>query len=160
MLTKKADIITALILMLFGLIVAYDAIEKGIGWAAEGPRAGFFPFVMAVLVIGGTALVIRQAMKGTSSLKGTKRFVEPGGMKPIMIVIVPAVLMILLTEVIGLYLAAILYLVGYIKWAGNHSWRTSLLIGILVPLVSYIVFDKFFLIPMPMGLYGAQILRF
>jgi hypothetical protein len=35
-----------------------------------------------------------------------------------------------------------------------------LLIGILVPLASYIVFDKFFLIPMPMGLYGAQILRF
>jgi hypothetical protein len=160
MLTKKADIITALILMLFGLIVAYDAIDKGIGWGAEGPRAGFFPFVMAVLVIGGTVMVIRQAMKGTSSLKGTKRFVAPGGMKPIMIVIIPAILMILLTEVIGLYLAAILYLVGYIKWAGNHSWRTSLLIGIVVPLASYIVFEKFFLIPMPMGLYGAQILRF
>lgn len=160
MLTKKADIITALILMLFGLIVAYDALDKGVGWAAEGPRAGFFPFVMALLVIGGTAIVIRQAMKGTSSLKGTKRFVEAGGMKPIMIVIIPAVLMILLTEVIGLYLAAIIYLVGYIKWAGNHSWRTSLLIGIVVPLASYLVFDKFFLIPMPMGLYGAQILRF
>jgi len=160
MLTKKADIITALILMLFGLIVAYDAIDKGIGWGAEGPRAGFFPFVMALLVIGGTAMVIGQAIKGTSSLKGAKRFVEAGGMKPIMIVIIPAVLMILLTEVIGLYLAAIIYLVGYIKWAGNHSWRTSLLIGILVPLVSYVVFDKFFLIPMPMGLYGAQILRF
>jgi putative tricarboxylic transport membrane protein len=160
MLTKTADIITALVLLLFGLIVAVDSIDKGIGWAAEGPRAGFFPFVMAVLILGGCFLVIRQAIKGTSSVKGAKRFVEAGGMKPILIVIVPAVLMILLTEVIGLYLASILYLTFYIKWAGGHSWRTSLLIGIPVPLVSYIIFDKFFLIPMPMGWYGAQILRF
>jgi putative tricarboxylic transport membrane protein len=160
MLTKRADIITAVIILAFGVLVAADAISKGIGWAAEGPRTGFFPFVMAVLVVGGCVMVIRQAIKGTSSVKGNKRFVEPGGVKPIMIVIIPAVLMILLTEVIGLYLASMIYLVGYIKWAGNHTWRTSLLIGILVPLASYIVFDKFFLIPMPMGLFGAQILRF
>ncbi len=160
MLTKTADIITALIILAFGVVVAIDSIGKGIGWAAEGPRAGFFPFAMAVLIVGGCLLVVRQAMAGTSSVKGSKRFVEPGGMKPIMIVVVPAVLMILLTEVIGLYLAAMLYLTLYIKYAGHHSWRTSLLIGIPVPLVSYIIFDKFFLIPMPMGWYGAEILRF
>ncbi len=160
MLTKTADIITALIIMLFGVSVAADSISKGVGWAAEGPRAGFFPFVMAVLILGGCVLVIRQAIKGTSSVKGAKRFVEKGGIKPILIVIIPAVLMILLTEVIGLYLAAMIYLTLYIKFAGNHSWRTSLLIGIPVPLASYIIFDKFFLIPMPMGLYGASILRF
>jgi hypothetical protein len=115
---------------------------------------------MAVLVIGGTGMVIRQAIKGTSSVKGNKPFVEPGGMKPILIVVIPACLMILFIEVVGLYVSAMFYLVGYIKWAGDHSWRTSLLVGILVPLVSYIVFEKFFLIPMPMGLFGAQILRF
>jgi hypothetical protein len=160
MLTKKADIITALILMLFGVIVASDCLRIGIGWEAEGPKGGFFPFVMAALVIGGTGLVIRQALKGTGSVKGNKPFVEPGGMKPILIVVIPACLMILFVEVVGLYVSAMFYLVGYIKWAGDHSWRTSLLVGILVPLVSYIVFEKFFLIPMPMGLFGAQILRF
>ena len=160
MLTKKADIITALILMLFGVIVAADSLRIGIGWAADGPKGGFFPFVMAVLVIGGTGMVIRQAIKGTSSVKGNKPFIEPGGLKPILIVVIPACLMILFVEVVGLYVSAMIYLVGYIKWAGDHSWRTSLLVGILVPLVSYIVFEKFFLIPMPMGLFGAQILRF
>ena len=78
----------------------------------------------------------------------------------VMMLAVPAVLMILLTEVIGLYLAAMLYLTLYIRLAGGHSWRTSLLIGIPVPLASYVIFDKFFLIPMPMGWYGAEILRF
>ena len=160
MLTKTADIITALIIMLFGVIVAADSIRIGIGWAADGPEGGFFPFAMAVLVIGGSVLVIRQAIKGTSSVKGNKRFVEVGGMKPILIVVIPACLMILFIDVVGLYISAMIYLVGYIKWAGDHSWRTSLLVGILVPLVSYIVFEKFFLIPMPMGLFGAQILRF
>jgi hypothetical protein len=160
MLTKKADIITALIIMLFGVIVAADSLRIGIGWTAEGPLGGFFPFVMAALVILGTGMVIRDAIRGKSSVKGDKPFVQPGGFKPILIVVIPACLMILFTEVVGLYIAAMLYLVGYIKWAGDHSWRTSLLVGILVPLVSYIVFEKFFLIPMPMGLFGAQILRF
>jgi putative tricarboxylic transport membrane protein len=158
--TKNADIITALIIMLFGVIVAADSLRIGIGWTADGPLGGFFPFVMAALVIGGTGMVIRDAIRGKSGAKGNKPFVEPGGMKPIMIVVIPACLMILFTEVVGLYVAAMIYLVGYIRWAGDHSWRTSLLVGILVPLVSYVVFEKFFLIPMPMGFFGAQILRF
>ena len=63
MLTKKADIITALILMLFGVIVAADCLRIGVGWEAEGPKGGFFPFVMAVAVglISGLYPALRAA---------------------------------------------------------------------------------------------------
>jgi len=115
---------------------------------------------MAVLVVGGCLVVIRQAMKGTSSVKGQNRFVERGGMKPVLTVLIPAIGMILLTEVIGLYLAAMVYLTGYIRFVGEFRWRTVLLVSILIPLGFYWVFEKIFLIPMPMGWFGAQILRF
>jgi putative tricarboxylic transport membrane protein len=158
--TKTADILVASIILCIGLIVGFDSLRLGVGWGMEGPRPGFFPFVMAVLVVFGCLVVIRQAVKGTSSVKGDKRFVPEGGMKPVLTVAIPACGMVLLTEVVGLYIAAMIYLLLYIRFVGEFRWRTVLLVSIPIPLISYWVFDKIFLIPMPMGMFGAQILRF
>jgi hypothetical protein len=35
-----------------------------------------------------------------------------------------------------------------------------LLVSIPIPMIFYWVFEKIFLIPMPAGMFGAQILRF
>jgi hypothetical protein len=68
--------------------------------------------------------------------------------------------MVLLTEVVGLYVAAMIYLAAYIKIVGGYRWRTVLLVSIPIPFIFYWVFEKVFLIPMPAGMFGAQILRF
>jgi len=160
MTTKTADILVAIALLCFGLIVGLDSFRLGSGWGMEGPKAGFFPFVMAVIAVAGCLVIIRQAMKGTSSVKGAKPFVPAGGMKPVLTVFIPACGMVLLTEVVGLYVAAMIYLAAYIKVVGGYRWRTVLLVSIPIPLVFYWVFEKIFLIPMPAGMFGAQILRF
>jgi putative tricarboxylic transport membrane protein len=160
MTTKTADILVAIALLCLGLIVGWDTYRLGSGWGMEGPKAGFFPFVMAVIAVAGCLVVIRQAMKGTSSVKGGKPFVPAGGMKPVLTVFIPACGMVLLTEVVGLYVAAMIYLAAYIKIVGGYKWRTVLLISIPIPLIFYWVFEKIFLIPMPVGMFGAQILRF
>ena len=160
MTTKAADILVAGIILCVGLVVGVDTFRMGSGWGTEGPQPGFFPFVMAVLVVVGCVMVIRQGLKGTSSVKGAKRFVPAGGMKPVLTVLIPACGMVLLTEVVGLYVSAMIYLTGYIRLVGGYRWRTVLLVSIFIPLIAYWVFDKLFLIPMPMGMFGAQILRF
>jgi hypothetical protein len=158
--TKAADILVAVILLCLGLVVAADSIRLGSGWGLEGPRPGFFPLLMSILVVGGCLIVIQQARTGKSSVKGDKRFVPVGGLKPVLTVAIPAIGMVLLTEVIGLYIAAMIYLAAYIKVVGEYRWRTVLLISIPIPLIFYVVFEKMFLIPMPMGWFGGQILRF
>lgn len=160
MTTKAVDILVAAIILCVGLVVAVDTFRMGSGWGMDGPRPGFFPFAMAVLVVVGCVMAIRQAVKGTSSVKGAKLFVPAGGMKPVLTVLIPACGMVLLTEVVGLYVSAMIYLTGYIRLVGGFRWRTVLLVSILIPLIAYWVFDKVFLIPMPMGMFGAQILRF
>jgi putative tricarboxylic transport membrane protein len=160
MTTKAADILVAALLLVLGLIVGVDSLRLGAGWGMEGPQGGFFPFFLSLVMIGGSALVIRQAMKGTSSVQGSKRFVPKGGMRPVLTVCIPALGMVLATEVIGLYLSAMIYLLLYIRLVGEFRWRTVLLVSIPIPLVFYVTFEKFFLIPMPMGWFGAYILRF
>jgi len=160
MTTKSADIMVAVILLCLGLVVGFDSFRLGSGWGMEGPKAGFFPIVMAIIAVAGCLVIIRQAMKGTSSVKGSKPFVPAGGMKPVLTVFIPACGMVLLTEVVGLYVAAMIYLAAYIKIVGGYRWRTVLLVSIPIPLIFYWVFEKIFLIPMPAGMFGAQILRF
>jgi putative tricarboxylic transport membrane protein len=160
MTTKSVDIMVAVFLLCLGLVVGWDSYRLGSGWGIEGPKAGFFPIAMAVIAVLGCLVIIRQAMKGTSSVKGAKLFVPAGGMKPVLTVFIPACGMVLLTEVVGLYVAAMIYLAAYIKIVGGYNWRTVLLISIPIPLIFYWVFEKIFLIPMPTGMFGAQILRF
>ena len=160
MTTKAADILVATVILCIGLVVGLDTLRMGAGWGMEGPRPGFFPFVMALLVVVVCVMVIRQAVKGNPSGKGTTPFVPAGAMKPVLTVLIPACGMVLLTEVVGLYIAAIIYLTAYIRIVGGYRWRTVLLVSVLIPLFSYWLFDKVFLIPMPMGMFGAQILRF
>lgn len=161
MLTKTADIVVAIILMGLAAIAAWDSWRIGAGWAKlEGPQGGFFPLVMAIIALAGCIVVIRQAVKGTSSVKGGKLFVPTGGMKPVLTVFLPACGMVLFTEVIGLYISAMIYLAAYIRIVGEYRWRTVLLVSIPTPLVFYWIFEKIFLIPMPMGMFGGYILRF
>ena len=52
---RAADIITASILFLFGGLVIVDAMRLGIGWGMDGPKSGFFPFWLALIMMVAAA---------------------------------------------------------------------------------------------------------
>jgi hypothetical protein len=72
-------------------------------------------------------------------------------------VALPATAMVALIELVGLYPAAALYLGFYMRWIGKHHWLLVFAVSLVTPLISYIVFDKWFLIPMPKGLWGEYL---
>ncbi len=68
--------------------------------------------------------------------------------------------MVVITEFVGLHIAAALFLAFYMRVVGKIGWTTTILVGIISPLSLYFTFDKLFLIPLPQGLWGAYLLRF
>jgi putative tricarboxylic transport membrane protein len=52
---------------------------------------------------------------------------------------------------VGLYVAVGLYMAFYMRWIGRHSWGLVLLISIAFPLITFAVFEIWFLVPMPKG---------
>lgn len=148
---RTADIVCALIILGVGALVMYDSIRLHIGWGMEGPRAGFFPFLMSLGVIIGCLIVVANAVQRKGVAKSVKPFIAPGGIKPVLRVVLPAALMVFLTQYIGLYVAAGLYMAFYMRLIGKHRWSTVLMISIVLPAGFYYVFDKLFLIPMPRG---------
>jgi len=155
---RKADIIVALGLMLVGFIVLADTIRLGFGWGMSGPEAGFFPFYMGLGIVICTFFIVLRGIKIFNKEGTGKPLIVKGGLTQILWVLIPAAGMVLLSELIGLHLATVLYLAFYMGVVGKMNWGKVILLSILVPLVVYIVFDKIFLIPLPEGFWGGNIM--
>src|SRR3989337_2792096 len=107
---RKADIIVALGLMVIGLLVLGDAVRLGFGWGMSGPEAGFFPFYMGLGIVICTFFIVLRGLKTYKKEGAGKRLVAEGGLTQILWVLIPAAGMVLLTELIGLHFATVLYL--------------------------------------------------
>jgi hypothetical protein len=157
---RKADIYVALGLMVVGLLVIGDAVRLGFGWGMSGPEAGFFPFYMGLGVVICTFFIVLRAIRIYRKEGPGKPLIKAGGLTPILWVLLPAAGMVLLTELIGLHLSTVLYLIFYMGVIGKTPWPKTVVISILVPLVIYILFDKIFLIPLPEGIWGKGLIPF
>jgi hypothetical protein len=51
----------------------------------------------------------------------------------------------------GLYVSAAVYVAFYMRWIGRHPWWLTGVISIAIPLVTFVVFEQWFLVPMPKG---------
>ena len=144
---RAADLATASILILLGGVVVFDSLRIGIGWGTDGPRAGFFPFWLGGILIFASVTIGVQAWRRTTD----RPFVTRSQLGPVLKVLWPATLMVVLITPLGLYVAAALYLGFYMRWVGRHGWLAVVLCAIGVPLVTFAVFELWFLVPMPKG---------
>ncbi len=157
---RKADILVALLLMSIGIIVIVDSVRLGFKWGMNGPESGFFPFYLGAGTIVCAILVLRKVAVQFKKEGAGKRLMPPGALNSILWVLVPATVMIAMTELVGLHIAAALYMAFYMRAVGKIRWTTTILISILVPLSLYIAFDKLFLVPLPQGLWGGKLIPF
>ena len=144
---RAADIITASLLAALGLLVLGEAIRLGFRWGPDGPQSGFFPFWLAVILIAHSGIIVVRALRRPSD----KPFLTREQMRSVLTVAVPAAAMVLVTQFFGLYLASALYLAFYVRWVGRHSWFTALALAVCVPVATFVVFERWFLVPLPKG---------
>ena len=144
---RIANLITAAILAAAGVLVVVDAVRLGTGWGTDGPQSGFFPFWLAVLLIGCCLAIAAQAVRLTLPVP----FVTRKALGPVLAVLGPAAGFVVLTQAIGLYVASALYMGFYMRWIGRHSWTAVVALAIGFPVITFLVFEKWFLVPMPKG---------
>lgn len=154
---RLAELIAASALMGLGGVVLYDALRLGIGWGTDGPQSGFLPFWLATCLVAISATVCVQSL-----LRGSaKAFLTRQKLVPVLKVLGPLAGFIVLTDPpgpwsgLGLYVAASLYLAFYMRWVGRHDWRLVVALAVAVPVVAFIIFEQWFLVPMPKGPFEA-----
>ena len=144
---RLADLLTASFLALLGGVVVFDAARLGIGWGTDGPQSGFFPFWLAVFLLASCAVIAAQAWRRT---KGAP-FVTREQLKPVLITLLPSAGFVILIQFLGLYVAIAVFIGFYMRWIGRYGWVPVILLAVLFPVLTFVVFEKWFLVPMPKG---------
>ena len=144
---RAADLVTASVLILLGGLVIFDALRLGIGWGTDGPKSGFFPFWLAAIMVVTCGIIMLQAL-----WRGSRdSFVTRKQLGPVLKVLWPATAMVFLTHFVGLYVASAMYTGFYMRWVGRHSWFAVVGLSIAIPVVCFLTFELWFLVPMPKG---------
>jgi len=147
---RRAEIACASALLILSGVVAWEAVRLDIGWGDIGPKGGFFPFWLAILLAASSLSVIIKALLSRED-QARKPFLTWDRTRSVLTVLVPVALVAPLVETVGFYLTAFLYLFLYIWWTGRQPWLTTVAVSVLFPTVIYLIFERWFLIPLPKG---------
>ncbi len=144
---RSAELAVAMLLVAVGAVVMWDSRRIGAGWAAEGPQAGYFPFYVGLLILGSSLVTLVRAAVGGAS--GT--FVTPTRAKPVLAVLLPSIVYVALIPSLGIYVASALF-IAFFMWAvGGYRNRTGPAVAIAVPVLAFLMFEVWFLVPLPKG---------
>ena len=144
---RSVEIGVGLVILVFALIIIYGAWLAGINWGAEGPRAGFFPFYVGLSILIATIINLARAW----ALDGKQLFAEWGQLRQVVSVVIPTAIYVASVPFIGLYVSSFLLITGFMKWFGRYSWVLSLGVALGVVLLAFLMFEKWFLVPLPKG---------
>src|SRR6185503_444316 len=101
---RTVEVMVALILLAFALLVVFDSRRLGAGWGSDGPEAGYFPFYIGLLMSLSFVVTRAQTLFGrTGKAKAGKIFVELKAFKQVLAVLLPALVYVLGIQIIGLY---------------------------------------------------------
>ena len=131
----------------FALIVIAGSIDAGIGWGVEGPKAGFFPFYVALAILIASVVNFIQARAEPIE----DRFADWGQLRQVLSVVVPAAVYVTIIPWIGIYFSSCLLIAFFMKRLGNYGWHLIAAVAVGVPLAAFLVFERWFLVPLPKG---------
>jgi hypothetical protein len=142
------ELLTALFLAALAALVIVDSLRIGAGWADDGPRAGYFPFYIGLallasaLWIGGGALLRWHRVKPFATREEGQR---------VLTVLWPMAVYVVVVKLLGIYVASALLIGWFMSRHGAHGIASRLGVSLGVPLVFFLVFERWFLVPLPKG---------
>jgi putative tricarboxylic transport membrane protein len=145
---RGVEIGVALFMIVFGLVVIMGSLQVGIGWGAEGPKSGFFPFYLGALIVAASmANLARVVVDGNPQTL----FADWSQLGQVVSVVIPTTAYVFMVPWLGIYVASMLLIALFMKWFGRYGWALTLGIAVGMPAITYVLFEKWFLIPLPKG---------
>ena len=134
-------------MILLGVIAVIGSLRVGTGWGAEGPKSGFFPFWIGLIVIGTSLYnLVRAYTHGSRKLFATWHQIAQ-----VLKVVLPLTVYVGAVPWLGIYIASALLIAGFMRWIGRYGWLLTAAISIGLPIIVYITFEIWFLVPLPKG---------
>jgi len=143
------DVIVAALIFALGALVIYDSNRLGSSWGADGPQAGYFPYYTGLLVcISGAVVFVQGLFKLKSDVKV---FVRQDQFRQVLVILLPSAVYVLGIQLIGIYVPSAVFIGLFMRIFGKYSWLRSVLVGLAVSVLAFVLFEVWFKIPLPKG---------
>ena len=128
-----------LLLGVFAVIYSYTL---GLGSPAQ-PGPGFWPFIASLAIVGASIalLITERSGEQYEPLTARARFIGYG--------VVSIVAFILLFQLLGFIIPALLLFIFWLRFLGDESWGMTALLSVLFTAGFYILFDQLLGVPFP-----------
>ena len=147
--TKTAELVVAAGFFVLGAIVIFDSVRLGARWGSDGPQPGYFPFYLGVIICIAAAITLANALL----MKPEKNvvFVEVGQLKLVLSVLIPSSIFVALVGWLGIYVSGAIFIAFFMRWLGKYPWWKVALVSIGNSVVFFLIFEIWFLVPLPKG---------
>ncbi len=144
---RTVEMGVAVACIVFGLITILGSMQVGVGWDASGPRSGFFPFYLGIVIVLSSLVNLKNAW----GIDGEREFATWYQLKQVLAVIIPTAVYVFVLPYTGIYIASMVLIGGFMMWLGKYPLYKAILYGVGVPVAIYFMFEKWFLVPLPKG---------
>ena len=151
---RVAELAMAILMGVFSLYLMYKSAELPIGWIQdEGPGGGAWPFWLAAMMLLSCVGIIVNWVRRKGRVAVSKEpYIERGVLIEVGLVALALIVTVGLFSFIGVYGALPLFLLFYLRFLGNHSWRLSILFSVLTPIITFFFFEITLKITLPKGI--------
>ncbi len=153
--TKAVEIVVAAAILAVGLLVIVDSRRVGAGWADDGPQAGYFPFYVGIILCIASVWTLLRVLFYAKADAGV--FVSHKKLRLVMSVFVPSIVYVVAIYFIGIYVASAVFIGAFMYWHGRFSWTKIVPVSLAVPVSMFLLFEVWFLVPLPKGPLEALI---
>ena len=149
--TRSVDAAASVVFFALAVVVVIEGVRLGAGWDDRtGPRSGFFPFWLAVLMAFGAVAAFLQALRTRAHRPFFEHRQEIVDLAKVGIPLLATVVAI---PWAGIYIASFLYVWLFSWWYGGFRWWTALVSGLLFGLFLWLALAKAMRISMPTSMF-------
>ena len=146
---RTMNIVVSLALMMVATIVMVASYRLGAGWAKDvGPDSGYFPFYVALFMFLASGVTLVQHLLARNS-EGS--FIAHTEMVMVFSILIPMTLFVIFSLYIGIYISTFLFITFFMIWHGRYPLYKTIPIAVCVPIVLFLIFEIWFLVPLPKG---------
>lgn len=146
---KKVDIVVALMFLAFGAVVAFDSWRLGAKWGEDGPETGYFPFYVGLIICISSIVNLFRGFAIRPERDTV--FVKVGQLKLVLAVLMPTLVYVGFISSLGIYLASTFFVAFFMRWLGKYDWWKVVLLSVGNSVFFYVIFEVWFMIPLPKG---------
>jgi putative tricarboxylic transport membrane protein len=148
------ELLVALLLAAIGALVIVDSLRVGIGWADDGPKSGYFPFYIGIGLFAAAAFIAVQQLR---AWKREEPFASREQLGSVWAILWPMVVYVGLVATLGFYVGSFGLIAYFMARHGKHGLPLTAAVAVGVPLACFLVFERWFLVPLPKGPLEAML---